>query len=103
MNKPETLCDRCEAWASCLLDYDGAACRRNRTVEPTKADLVRSMSDPELATFITKLVGCPLNIMDDCPGNHQPSKTCDAFRSDKPLLCWTSWLQEPAEGKPYDW
>ena len=96
MNKPETLCDRCGALASCLLDYDGAACRRNRTVEPTKADLVRSMSDPELATFITWLAGCPLNLLVDCPGNHKPSKTCD------PLLCWTSWLQKPVKGKSYD-
>lgn len=97
MNKPETLCDRCDAWASCLLDYDGVACRRNRTVEPIKADRVRSMSDPELATFITELAGCPLNILDYCPGNHKPSKTC------KPLLCWTSWLQESAEAKSYVW
>lgn len=52
MNKPITLCDRCDIAASCLLNYDGVPCRKNRTVEPTKADRIRSMSDEELAAYL---------------------------------------------------
>lgn len=49
MNKPITLCDRCGVAMSCLLDYDGIPCRKNRTVEPTNADRIRALTDEELA------------------------------------------------------
>lgn len=52
MDKPITLCDRCDIWARCCLVYDGNACRRNRTVEPTNADKIRSMTDEELAYLL---------------------------------------------------
>lgn len=52
MNKPITLCDRCDICMSCLLDYDGIPCRKNRTVEPTNADRIRAMTDEELAFYI---------------------------------------------------
>ena len=49
MDKPIILCDRCDHWASCLLDYDGEVCRKHRTAEPSRADRVRSLSDEDLA------------------------------------------------------
>lgn len=49
MNKPITLCDRCDEVMSCMRNYDGIPCRRNRTVEPTNADRIRAMTDEELA------------------------------------------------------
>lgn len=52
MNKPITLCDRCKEYARCCLNYDGNNCRRNRTVEPTNADRIRSMTDEELAHIL---------------------------------------------------
>lgn len=52
MNKPITLCDRCEMQVSCLLNYDGVPCRENRTVEPTNADRIRAMTDEELAEWL---------------------------------------------------
>ena len=52
MNKSITLCDRCDIAMSCLLNYDGTLCRKNRTVEPTNADRVRAMSDEELAHIL---------------------------------------------------
>ena len=54
MNKPITICDRCEEYARCCLNYDGDNCRRNRTVEPTNADRIRAMTDEELAEWINK-------------------------------------------------
>ena len=52
MDKPITLCDRCDIYMSCLLNYDGNACRRNRTVNPNHGDEIRSKSDEELATWL---------------------------------------------------
>ena len=52
MNKPITLCDRCDIAASCLLNYDGVPCRKNRTVEPTNADRLRAMTDEDLAEWL---------------------------------------------------
>lgn len=52
MNKPITLCDRCKEYARCCLNYDGDNCRRIRTVEPTNADRIRSMTDEELAEMM---------------------------------------------------
>lgn len=55
MDKPITLCDRCDIYMSCLLNYDGPACRRNRTVEPTNADRIRAMTDEELAEWLDNI------------------------------------------------
>lgn len=55
MNKPITLCDRCGIAASCLLNYDGVPCRKNRTVEPTEADRIRAMSDKKLAHYLNNV------------------------------------------------
>ncbi len=61
MNKPITLCDRCEEYARCCLNYDGDNCRRIRTVEPTNADRIRSMSDEELAEWLEDRTMLPIN------------------------------------------
>lgn len=52
MNKPITLCDRCEHYGGCLLEYDEGTCRKLRTVEPTKGDVLRQLSNEELADLI---------------------------------------------------
>ena len=57
MNRPESLCDRCDKYASCLLNYDGPACRRNRTTQPTNGDRIRAMSDFELAEMLDLISG----------------------------------------------
>lgn len=79
MDKPITLCDRCDIYMSCLLNYDGPACRRNRTVEPTNADCLRAMTDEELADF---MIGV-------------------AQRGGKPtnsgLVRWCDWLKQEAK------
>ncbi len=51
MNKPLT-----KEYARCCLNYDGKNCRRSRTVEPTNADRIRSMTDEELAEFINSQI-----------------------------------------------
>lgn len=51
MNKPITLCDRCEKAARCLLNFDGIPCKKNRTVEPTNYDRLISKTPEELADF----------------------------------------------------
>ena len=61
MNKPITLCDRCKEYARCCLNYDGDNCRRNRTVEPTNADRIRSMTDGELAAWLEDRTMLPIN------------------------------------------
>lgn len=52
MEKPITLCDRCDNQMRCLLNYDGKSCRKSRTVDPTNADRIRAMRDEELAEFL---------------------------------------------------
>ena len=52
MQKPITLCDRCEHAGGCLLEYDEGTCRKLRTVEPTNSDLLRQLSDEDLADQI---------------------------------------------------
>lgn len=78
MDKPITLCDRCDIYMSCLLDYDGPACRRDRTVEPTNADRIRGMTDEELANII-------------CCQNNKSGDEC--FDADC-YSCTLDWLRE---------
>lgn len=79
MDKPITLCDRCDICMSCLLNYDGPACRRNRTVEPTNADRIRAMTDEELAKKMSGLESFALT----CGGGWPPEK-------------WLDWLKQEA-------
>lgn len=81
MDKPITLCDRCDIYMSCLLNYDGPACRRNRTVEPTHADHIRAMTDEELAKKMSGLESFALT----CGRGWPPEK-------------WLDWLRQEAEG-----
>lgn len=84
MNKPECLCDRCDHYARCLLNYDGPACRKTRTTQPTNADHIRAMTDEELAKWLSKM-GCLYPDRYDC------KSSC------KEGLCWLSWLRQEAE------
>ena len=52
MQKPFSLCDRCEHAGGCLLEYDGGVCRKLRNVTPTNSDLLRQLSDDDLADVI---------------------------------------------------
>lgn len=61
MNRPITLCDRCKEYARCCLNYDGDNCRRSRTIEPTNADRIRSMSNEELAAWLEDRLPLPSN------------------------------------------
>ena len=61
MDKPITLCDRCKEYARCCLNYDGDNCRRIRTVKPTNADKIRSMTDEELAAWLEEIIMLPVN------------------------------------------
>ena len=83
MNKPITLCDRCKEYARCALNYDGDNCRRNRTVEPTNADRIRSMTDEELAELLVSTDG-------DFPPNCEdvPVRKLEAY--------WLDWLRQEA-------
>lgn len=78
MNKPITLCDRCKEYARCALNYDGDNCRRSRTVEPTNADRIRSMTDEELAGFIySQIIDRNIGV---------------------PVEAWLDWLKKENEG-----
>ena len=84
MEKPTTLCDRCEKQFSCLLNYDGVPCRKNRTVEPTNYDRIISKTPEELAEWLWLKVGkCPP--FDVCPSQCIPCEAKD---------CWLDWLKQ---------
>ncbi len=84
MDKPITLCDRCDIVMSCLLDYDGVLCRRNRTVQPTNADRIRAMTDDELAEFL----------------GIQAAKWCNYMdKSEEEAKWYREWLKSPVEEK----
>ena len=82
MNKPESLCDRCDNYARCLLNYDGPACRRNRTTQPTNADRIRAMTDEELAEFLAEY-----RCTHKAP--HCMEVNC--------AQCWLEWLKKEAD------
>lgn len=52
MNKPITLCDRCEHASGCLLEYDEGTCRKLRNVNPTHYDELLQMTPEALADVI---------------------------------------------------
>lgn len=96
MNKPITLCDRCDNALHCLLNFDGKPCRENRTVEPSNADLVRQMTDEELAQaieeFSYEVVSCP---KDKC--HLEQMSPYDSLDRNECRKCWLSWLKSPVE------
>ena len=87
MNKPITLCDRCEEYARCCLNYDGENCRRSRTVEPTNADRIRSMTDEELAAWLERIRLCCTTY--SCGRNCPFAKVCySSAAAPKEMLDW---------------
>ena len=88
-----SLCDRCDKYASCLLNYDGPACRRNRTTQPTNADRIRAMSDEELAEFFGMLPCCPTGT--DLEELCYPLESCEG--TDLQVKCWLKWLKKEAD------
>ena len=56
----------------------------------TKADTIRVKSDKELASFISRLAGCPLNVMEHCP---RDECTDDCKAAD----CWLAWLEKEVD------
>ena len=86
MNKPISLCDRCDHVMHCYAEYDEGVCRKIRTVQPTMADRIRSMDDEELARYFTEMTmrkACPNFGAIDC----KPS--C--------YTCWLKWLKGRAK------
>lgn len=55
MNKPESLCDRCLLPPFCMVEYDGEACRKVRTAQPTRYDRLKGMTAEELAKWLSDL------------------------------------------------
>ena len=86
MNRPITLCDRCKEYARCCLNYDGDNCRKSRTVEPTNADRIRSMTDEELAMWINDVTTNALSVL--ALGSNKQTKT---------LFYWFEWLKQEAK------
>lgn len=91
------LCDRCRV-TGCLLNYGGKACQNARRRECpdvvfTHADIVREMSDEELAKFMISADGggyCEAEEPTAC--QKQGARGMAACE-----LCALDWLQQPAE------
>ena len=86
MNKPESLCDRCDNVMHCLLNYDGVPCRRSRTCEPINADVVRQAPIEQLAALCAS----------PCPPDQQCGRNM-CYPLPECVECWKKWLQSPAE------
>ena len=69
-----SLCNRCDQYFGCCLNFDGKPCRKLRSVEPTNYDRVMEMDVRQLADFLAgnhcppgKLYGvCPKENCADC-------------------------------------
>ena len=100
MQKPISLCDRCEHAGGCLLEYDEGTCRKLRTAEPTKYDRLISKSPEELAEWIETIVSC-----ERCPIRDREQKirgSCVGERYISRASCALKWLvylkQEAQDG-----
>lgn len=91
MNKPITLCDRCKEYARCCLNYDGGNCRRSRTVEPTNADRIRSMTDEELAEFLYNVW------KEQDTFSKEVCERCGDTDIGCQPNCWLDWLRQADE------
>ena len=88
MNEPITLCDRCEEYARCVWNYDSNSCRRIRTVEPTNADRIRSMTDEELAEFL-------YNVWEEQDTfSKEVCERCGDTDIGCQPNCWLNWLRQ---------
>ena len=82
------LCDRCPGYASCLLNYNGEACRRWRKAHApevvyTQGDRLRDAEDATLAATLCAADFCE----------------CCAY-ADENLVC--HFVERQAEGRLYD-
>ena len=50
-----SLCNRCDQYSGCGLNFDGKPCRKLRSVEPTNYDRIMEMDVDRLAHFLTGL------------------------------------------------
>lgn len=94
-------CKNCPAYAKCTVTYRGSACAALRGTygldsDPeiiTNADRIRSMSDEELAEFLSDFKDCAKDCLvgkgvKDCSGICATSETL------------RMWLQQPEEEEP---
>lgn len=88
------ICPKCGAIAEWDSYFGGTRCTRCDFVEkpkPTHGGQIRAKTDEQLAAMFSRLVGCPLTVMEDCPKGHSPDEKCKAYK------CWLDWLKEVAE------
>ena len=52
-----SLCNRCDQYFGCCLNFDGKPCRKLRSVEPTNYDRVMEMDVEQLANLLATF--CP--------------------------------------------
>ncbi len=52
-----SLCNRCDQYFGCCLNFDGKPCRKLRSVEPTNYDRVMEMDVEQLANLFATF--CP--------------------------------------------
>ena len=83
-----SLCNRCDNYGVCGLNYDGKPCRKLRTVEPTNYDRIMDMDAEQLAAFLVKR-GCP-------PGKHEKTSCFKDWKEveSRCTACWLEYLNE---------
>ena len=81
-----SLCNRCEHYSGCLLNFDGKPCRKLRSVEPTNYDRIMEMDAEQLAVFHA-VHPCP-------PGKLAGKNACfsDGHSKDECTACWLEYL-----------
>lgn len=81
-----SLCNRCEQYSGCLLNFDGKPCRTLRSVEPTNYDRLTEMSAEQLAAFHAAHP-CP-------PEKNTGRRICliGDISVDKCTACWLEYL-----------
>ena len=81
-----SLCNRCEHYSGCLLNFDGKPCRKLRSVEPTNYDRIMEMDEEQLAAFNAEYSCPPGKVMEDCPDYKEGPfmRKCTA--------CWLEYL-----------
>ncbi len=93
------MCDRCPGGLSCLLDYNGAACKHWREenapdVIYTNADRIRAMTDEELVVFFDEFSSRCLDCVEDAK-----NESCPIYKEGR--YCRPHdiaiWLHQPAE------
>ena len=89
-----SLCNRCEHYSGCLLNFDGKPCRKLRSVEPTNYDRIMEMDAEQLASFNAEYSCPPGKEMETCPNyamNAGIGDLRDVFKR-KCTACWLEYL-----------